>query len=167
MKSMAKILVAAGVVASALVLGGTASADRGNQRSLPFYAVVAGMSVDANGNPVIQTADSGSGRATHLGRFTLAAGEKVNLGTKTVTEGVYTLTAANGDTVTGTYSGQALPDLTGYLVSGPITGGTGRFAGATGFLVWHGKLDPVAFTFSDVIVGVISLPGSERGEGDD
>jgi hypothetical protein len=49
----------------------------------------------------------------------------------------------------------------GYLVSGPITGGTGRFAGATGFLVWRGTVDPVAFTFTDVVSGWISAPGED------
>jgi len=70
------------------------------------------------------------------------------------------MTAANGDTVSGTYSGQALPGLVGYVVSGPITGGTGRFAGATGFLVWHGTVDPAALTFADEITGTISSVGS-------
>jgi hypothetical protein len=51
--------------------------------------------------------------------------------------------------------------LSGYLVSGPVTGGTGRFAGATGFLVWRGTVDPVALTFSDVVTGWISAPGED------
>lgn len=62
--------------------------------------------------------------------------------------------------MTGSYAGQALPGLVGYVVSGPIIGGTGRFAGATGFLVWHGTVDPVALTFTDEITGTISSIGS-------
>jgi hypothetical protein len=170
MSTAIKILLAAAAITVALAVGGTASASRSNQLSLPFSAtdagigVIVGADVDAAGNPVFKTADSGTGQATHLGRFTLSATENVNVGTKTVTEGFYTLVAANGDTLTGTYRGDVLPDLTGYVVSGPITGGTGRFAGATGSLVWHGRLDPVTFIFSDVIDGVISLPRSHQSD---
>jgi hypothetical protein len=124
---------------------------------VPFKATDTGAATVVGGSgTVIRTADTGSGHASHLGRFTLEAGETIDLATGTITNGFYTMTAANGDSVTGTYSGQALPGLTGYEVSGPVTGGTGRFASATGFLVWHGTLDPIALTFSDKICGTIS-----------
>jgi hypothetical protein len=126
----------------------------GRTRGVPLQAVDTGTAVGVPvGGSVIQTTDTGSGRATYLGRYTLAAGEHVDLASGAITGGFYTLTTANGDTITGTYSGEALPGLTGYLVSGPITGGTGRFAGATGFLVWRGTVDPTALTFSDVVTG--------------
>jgi hypothetical protein len=118
-------------------------------------ATIVGMS-----GSVVHTFDTGLGTATHLGRFTLSASEDIDLLTGAVTNGSFTLTAANGDTVSGTYSGQALPGLVGYLVSGPITGGTGRFGGATGFIVWHGTVDPVALTFADEITGTISSVGA-------
>jgi hypothetical protein len=110
---------------------------------------------------IVRTVDQGGGIATHLGRFTMVASETVDFGTGTVTDGRYTLTAANGDTVTGTYGGQILPGLTGYLVSGPVTGGTGRFAGATGTITFHGTFDPLTFTGSDVLTGTISAPGAD------
>jgi hypothetical protein len=113
---------------------------------------------------VIQTADTGTGRASHLGRFRLVAGEHVDLATGAITDGFYTLTAADGDTISGTYSGRALPGLTGYLVSGPVTGGTGRLAGATGFLVWRGTLNPTTLTFSDVVRGWIPSPGRRKAD---
>jgi hypothetical protein len=124
---------------------------------------------------VIQTHDTGSGIATHLGRYTLDAGEGVdlatgaihpgegvNLTTRVITDGSFTLTGASGDTISGIYSGHALAGLTGYVVSGPITGGTGRFAGATGFLTWKGTLETLdsgALTFTDEITGTISAIG--------
>jgi hypothetical protein len=139
----------------------------GRTKGSAFNAVDTGSAriVSANG-PVVQTMDTGSGRATRLGRFTLAATETVDMAAGAVTGGSFTLTGARGDTITGTYSGNALPGLTGYLVSGPITGGTGRFAGATGFLVWQGTVDPAALTFSDVITGWVSARGDEE-DGDD
>lgn len=140
----------------------------GGDRGVPFSAVDSGSAaIVATTPPLVQTADNGRGTGTHLGRFTLVAGERVNLVTGAVTSGFYTLAGANGDSISGTYSGQAPADLTGYLVSGPVTGGTGRFAGATGFLVWRGVLDPATFTFSDVITGWISSTGSGEDNGDE
>jgi hypothetical protein len=49
--------------------------------------------VVATAGSVIQTADTGTGCATHLGRFGLVAGEHVDLATGMITGGFYTLTA--------------------------------------------------------------------------
>ena len=70
---------------------------------------------------VIETSDSATGEAPHIGQYTMVAGEQVDLATGAITGGFFTITAANGDTLTGTSSGEALPGLTGYVVSGPIT----------------------------------------------
>jgi len=113
---------------------------------------------------VVQTTDVGTGHATHLGKYTFRAEERINLQTLAVTDGRYTLTAANGDTVEGTYSGQAQTTSTAgvvtYLVSGPIIGGTGRFAAATGHLTWNGGADLTAGTLFDTMTGNISAPGN-------
>jgi hypothetical protein len=139
----------------------------GRTRGVPLEAVDSGKAVGVPlGGSVIQTTDTASGRATHLGRYTLAAGEKIDTNSGEITGGFFTLTAANGDTITGSYEGRALPGLTGYLVFGPITGGTGRFAGATGFLVLRGTVDPAALTFSDVVSGWIAAR-SLRDDGND
>lgn len=76
-----------------------------------------------------------AGRATHLGAFTLSASHCESLFQSL--QGEMTLTAANGDELTGTYAtawavqgGQVL--VTGHL---DVFGGTGRFAHATGTLV--------------------------------
>jgi hypothetical protein len=118
----------------------------------------------ATDNSVIHTHDMVSGIPTHLGRFKLDAGEDVDLATGAITNGFLTFTGPHGDTISGVYSGHALPGLTGYLVSGAITGGSGRFAGATGCLAWKGTLDPVALTFTNEIIGTISV---NRPEGKD
>ena len=48
--------------------------------------------------------------------------------------GTYTFTAANGDTLTASFTGQAqpAPPLVSIVEHATITGGTGRFSGATG-----------------------------------
>lgn len=153
---MNRLLVCVAAFAATAAVG-TASASAGK---IPMKAEDAGAATIVGGAaPVIQTHDTGSGTATHLGRFTLDAREDVNLATGAITDGSFTFTGVHGDTISGTYSGSALPGLTGYVVLGPITGGTGRFAGATGDLTWTGTLDPVAFTFTDEITGTISVSG--------
>lgn len=156
-----RMLICVGVVA---VIGAAGAGLAGAGSANPFKAKDTGLARIVNGSgTVVQTADVGVGTATHLGRFTLEAGETIDLATGAVTEGFFTLTGANGDTVSGSYSGQALPGLTGYVVSGPVTGGTGRFAGATGFLIWdgtiEGAIDPLTLRFSDVITGAIFRKG--------
>lgn len=109
-------------------------------------------------NPqVVLTEDSASGEASHLGRYTLAARELINLATLDVTEGSVTITAANGDTLTGRYSGKAsteTPTVIRYEVSGPITGGTGHFSEVTGTVAFFGYADLVSGRFSETLLGV-------------
>ena len=153
-KQGAAFLVAAAALAVAAV-------DASANDSVPLRGkdTFSSSIIGATGSAV-ETADAGSGTLAHLGRFTMVASETVDFATSSVTDGVFTLTAANGDTVRGTYSGTILPGLVGYHVTGPITGGTGRFLGATGSIVFDGTFDPLTFTGSDVISGSISTVGS-------
>jgi hypothetical protein len=121
--------------------------------------------VSPTGNPtVVLTQDFATGRATHLGKYKLVAQEFINLATLEVTDGSFTITAANGDTIYGTYSGQAAatdkPGVITYDVTGPITGGTGRFEGATGTLNFLGVADLSTGVLSETITGTISSIGS-------
>jgi hypothetical protein len=79
---------------------------------------------------------SGSGNASHAGAVTVSGSdcERVtgNGGEVAVGDGRVELAAANGDTVRGTYDGHG-DFMTGrYSLEWTFTGGTGRFAGATG-----------------------------------
>lgn len=77
----------------------------------------------------------GTGTATHLGHYTEVSDLTLDLATLTGIEHV-SLTAANGDVLMVTAEVQATPNADGVTVavleSATITGGTGRFAGATG-----------------------------------
>lgn len=78
----------------------------------------------------VQTVMEGTGIATHLGRTTMHASHCPPLAPgDDYHDARMTLTAANGDTLTLTYD--ADPAGTG---AATITGGTGRFDGATGEL---------------------------------
>lgn len=81
---------------------------------------------------------TGTGKSTHLGKVSLKAVDCVTPMENHFTfKGSFTLTAANGDTLTGDYSGSFIPKENPpmYGLSDAkfqITGGTGRFAQATG-----------------------------------
>lgn len=75
----------------------------------------------------------GTGTASHLGRYTMVSEFTLTPATLSAA-GRVTFTAANGDVLTATFTGRSV--VTGGTVaiveSLTITGGTGRFAGATG-----------------------------------
>jgi hypothetical protein len=110
--------------------------------------------------PLVLTKDKATGIATHLGRYTLRASEVINLATLEVSDGSFKITAANGDTIVGTYAGMAAatsdPLVITYHVTGPVTGGSGRFHGAHGRLTWDGVANLGTGELSDVATGWIS-----------
>jgi hypothetical protein len=76
--------------------------------------------------------------------------------------GTYEFTAANGDTLTADYTENITPtDVPGVfsdVITATITGGTGRFAGATGSFVSDRVADHVTGIVSDSFEGTISTP---------
>ena len=85
--------------------------------------------------PTLLVDGSGSGHATHLGAYTVTFTFEVNLDDFSAT-GFYEFVAANGDSLFTQVIGQGtVPDQDGIsflTASHTITGGTGRFAGASG-----------------------------------
>lgn len=89
--------------------------------------------------PFLQGSTVGTGNASHMGRVTLQSTDCPTPSPTvfTFTGGRLLLTAANGDTLHADYSGALLPTSAVsplYSLSGSyrVTGGTGRFRGATG-----------------------------------
>ncbi len=106
--------------------------------------------------PFGQVAGQATGRATQLGRFTVQFPHIVNFATSRG-EGTYTFTAANGDTLTADFTGQAeVGPITSIVEQGVITGGTGRFAGATGSFTVRRLFDRNAGTTTGSFDGTIS-----------
>jgi hypothetical protein len=115
-------------------------------------------------NPqVVVTSDAAVGELTSVGSFTLRAEEHINLQTLEVSQAHFTITAANGDRLMGTYKGTAhatgIPNVIEYDVAGLISGGTGQFEGMSGAIVFHGSADLGQGTFKDEILGLLA---SER-----
>lgn len=102
---------------------------------------------------------SGTGEATHLGRFTLLSEFTVIPPPVSTASGTATWIAANGDEIFTTVAGQAVITFpTAALVeTHTLTGGTGRFAGASGTLVVERSLNIPTLASSGSITGTISL----------
>jgi len=87
--------------------------------------------------PLASVLIEATGNATQLGAFTLQVPHLVNQATRTA-EGSYVFTASNGDMLTADFTGQATLVEPGVLTTretAVITGGTGRFAGASGSFI--------------------------------
>jgi hypothetical protein len=115
--------------------------------------------------PIFAVNIDGSGTANHLGRFVVSIPHLVNRATRSAV-GTYTFTAANGDTLTADFTGQSAPtDTPGVLAIvevATITGGTGRFDGATGSFTVTRLYDTAAGTTSGTFEGTVSSPGSGK-----
>ena len=89
--------------------------------------------------PIASVLIEATGNATKLGRFTVVVPHVVNQAVR-VGAGSYIFTAANGDTLTATFTGVGTliaPGVLSTTETATITGGTGRFADATGSFTAH------------------------------
>ena len=113
--------------------------------------------------PIASVLIEATGNATQLGSLTLEVPHLVNQAIR-VGEGSYIFTAANGDTLTADFSGLATLVAPGVLTThetAVITGGTGRFAGATGSFI----ADRTFYVATGVTVGSFEGTVSSPGQG--
>jgi hypothetical protein len=106
----------------------------------------------------------GTGIGTHLGRLTTDQSHCATATSLAFTGGEFTLTAANGDQLQGTYSGVFEPlEPPLFSVDGAFTftGGTGRFAGATGGGDASGVQNLATGDATVSLLGTISNVGSD------
>ena len=145
--------LAAGLALAMLaVLGLAGPAAAGDQ--VPFRGQFDG---DVTATPVIPPLFAilieGEGRASQLGRFTVSVPHLVDRSTR-LASGTYEFT---GQSFTTDTSGIL------YIVeNATITGGTGRFAGATGSFTVERLFDTAAGTTTATIDGTISSGGSSK-----
>jgi hypothetical protein len=155
---MRTALIAAAVLA--LTLAGPVSA--GDQ--VPFKGTLAGTAtITPLGGPIVAVEIDATGTATYLGRFTLEAPHVVDQSTLTAV-GTYTLTAANGDILTADLAGTARmvepPNVIAITETATVTGGTGRFEGATGSIQVERVFNRATGVTTGSFAGWISTPGS-------
>ena len=111
--------------------------------------------------PTIFVNGSGSGNATQLGLYRVSFQYQVNAPTGSGS-GFIQYVAANGDTIFAAVTGQSSPTGTPNVITileqHIITGGTGRFEGATGTITVERTLYQVTGISSGTISGYIVLP---------
>jgi hypothetical protein len=111
--------------------------------------------------PTIFVNGTGAGNATQLGLFTISYQAQLNIPTLSATTSA-TVVAPDGSSLFGEGTGQGTPTGTPGIVSivetYTITGGTGRFVGATGTFTVERLIDRATLTSSGTIRGTIVLP---------
>ena len=133
MKSVLKSTL--GVQLTAMLLTGALAGPAAADREVPFKGSLQAVETEIVQFPTLFVDGTGSGNATHLGRFAMTYQVQVNLLTRGGPASIQ-LVAANGDEITGTGVGQGTPtedpDVASIVETYTITGGTGRFADITG-----------------------------------
>ena len=143
-------LVAAFTVSLAIVAVSAVAAQT------PFKGTVNAEETVVPSPPTASLTRHGTGTATYLGRYTEHIVMTINLPMLSST-GTATFTAANGDTLT-TVAGQATrTSLTTLSIVEvyTVTGGSGRFADATGNFTLHSAVDQTTGVSSGTLSGAI------------
>ena len=111
--------------------------------------------------PTVFVNGTGSGNATQLGLYTMSYQAQVNIPTLAGSTSA-TLVAADGSTVFAEGSGQgtltATPGIVSIVETYTITGGTGRFEGASGSFTVKRVLNRATGVSTGTISGTIVLP---------
>ena len=137
---------------------------------VPFKGTLEGTYTSTPVDPdfplIVDNQLDATGNASHLGEFEYDFPHIVDrTGRPSIGVGSCTFTAANGDQVFADIVGEAtlvVPGLLDAVEWGVITGGTGRFAGATGSFVIERWIDNVSFTTVGTFEGTISSPGANK-----
>ena len=134
-----------------------------NDQEVPFKGRLEGTATITPGTPpFLSVVIEGTGNATHLGRFTVEIPHVVNAMNRT-SVGTYEFTAANGDTLTAGFTGQAIltsPGVLSVVETATITRGTGRFVDATGGFTVERLFNQVTGLTTGSFGGTISSPGA-------
>ena len=141
-------------------IGGAAVTEAHDASELPFKGTLETVESITGSPPVLQDVLTGTGQATHLGRFTATFTYDIHLEELT-SNGFFTLIAANGDSIFTDFVGQGNPiegsDFSFIVETNTITGGTGRFAGATGSFTVERLLNRVTGVSSGSFDGTIEF----------
>lgn len=153
----------ASLIAMALLVSLAAPAAAAEQ--VPFKGSLdAVVTITPVNPPIVSVHFEGTGNATYLGRYTVEFTGLVNQATRTeVGPATMVITAANGDTITTQVTGRGTPVAPGVVSivdTATVTGGTGRFAGATGSLVLERTFFVLEGRTTGSFSGTISSPGS-------
>jgi hypothetical protein len=166
MKRFGSVFGLALAVLAVLCLGGPGTA--GDQ--VPLKGKLEGshtaVPVDPSNPLILAVHLTASGNATHLGKFTYDFPHIVNRSVVPSTGvGSCTITAANGDQVFADVVGSATlvaPGVLHGVEHATITGGTGRFANASGSFTIDRVINQITLTTVGSFEGTISSPGASK-----
>jgi hypothetical protein len=160
---MKKLLVSTAVALLLVIVvaSATFAAPAAGERQLPLKGQLQGTETDTFFPTMFVVDGTGSGNATQLGRYTINFQAEVDLNTLSSSTSA-TLIAANGDRIFGEGWGQGTPtddpNLASVVENFTITGGTGRFAGASGNFKLERLVHLDSGFSSGTISGMIVLP---------
>jgi hypothetical protein len=133
------VLGAGLVMLLALLSVASPAAAKTNGAHLPFRGTLQAVEIgtfNPGPPPTVSVTATGSGNATDLGRFAYSYTVVISFPTEDTRTGTlyYDFVAANGDHLYSVGAGLGVPagDFDHVVEQHTITGGTGRFAGATG-----------------------------------
>jgi hypothetical protein len=139
----------------------TFAAPTAAERQLLFKGTLQAVETHVVTFPTFSLDLTGSGNATQLGLFTMSFQGEVFIPTSSGT-GTGTFVAADGSSLYADVLGQGTPTEYPGIISivemWTITGGTGRFAGATGNVTVERVVNQATLTSSGTISGMIVLP---------
>ncbi|HZM20973.1 MAG TPA: hypothetical protein VFC02_04465 [Anaerolineales bacterium] len=150
------------VLLLAVLLGSATLVAASARKQLPFKGSIEALETHQPNLPIILVAATGSGEATQLGRFAVSYEVEVNVQTGVGSGLSAHFVAANGDSLFAEGSGQATPTETPGVMkiveAYTITGGTGRFAGASGTFTVERMVNQATRETSGTMNGTIILP---------
>jgi hypothetical protein len=142
---------------------GSSTSIHANDQQVPLKGRLEGTATVTPGTPpFLSVSIEGTGNATYLGRFTVEIPHVVNASNRT-SIGTYRFAAPNGDTLTAGFTGQATltaPGMLAIVETATITGGTGRFAGATGNFTAERVFNQATGLTTGSFEGTISSPSA-------
>ena len=145
-----------------VVVASTTFASAAGERQLLLKGSLQATETHLVTPPTMLIDATGSGNATQLGAYTMSFQAEVYLPTLFAAFENATLVAADGAKIFAEGSGQGTltgtPGIVSIVETYTITGGTGRFAGATGNLTVERLIDRATLISSGSITGTIVLP---------
>jgi hypothetical protein len=158
MKSPIALRLVAALFLTATFTGSATAA----QHPLPFRGFYEQVEDQVVVFPLLHLDIRAAGNATHLGNFTMTGKGTINLLTlSNVGPGASQFIAANGDKISTSVVGQAtptgVPDQLSIVEIHTITGGTGRFAGASGAFTVLRLLNTITDVSAATFEGTITL----------
>ncbi len=131
------------------------------KKPVPFKGTLQAVETYELDFPNLAVAGIGSGNATRLGRYAVVYEVAVNLVSGGGPASIH-FVAANGDAIFATGIGQGnpteTPDVSMIVETYTITGGTGRFAGASGSFTVERLVNIVTGVTSGTFDGSIVIP---------